>query len=160
MSKLDALDAFFYQRSGIEWRDYYSDWRDTDGMRAYRQDRYEHIDKPRKAYKVLRNLANMWGVISDDMVTASKQAFSGRLSFIEGQNAAFCNGEQGISYCTGQYFPTEYRHAAVSVLLRALKLAFERNAESYGEEVDYQDFKRNLKGWGFTQGMLRDYGMA
>jgi hypothetical protein len=42
------------------------------------------------------------------------RAFSGRLSLVEGPG-----GSVSCDYCTGQYFPTEYRAAACAVLSTA-----------------------------------------
>ena len=45
------------------------------------------------------------------IIACSKTAFSGRLSFVVKDGKC-----EGITYCAGQYFPTEYRRAACAVM--------------------------------------------
>lgn len=47
--------------------------------------------------------------ITADMIAEGFRAFSGRLSIVER------DGKVALDYCTGQYFPTEYRAAACAV---------------------------------------------
>ena len=48
------------------------------------------------------------------LIDASERAFSGRLSIVEN------DGKVTIDYCTGQYWPTEYRAVVCAVLASAL----------------------------------------
>lgn len=148
--KLNLLDKFFSQRSGIDFREYAQDWRDADGIRAYRQDYYESITRPRKVYNILMYIAGNWGVNDKDLERAAPNAFSGRLSF---------DGDK-LNYCVGQNFPTEYRHAVNAVLLKAIRYAYEREQANYGlYDVSYSDYKDMLKRAGITRGMMADYGL-
>lgn len=119
---LDALTAFMNQRSGMDPRNY-GDWK------SYRAESRSVTRDLHDARTLLR--AVMWrdSITADDLLAAFR-AFSGRLS---------CNvyepgktyGGPGVTfsypvltvkldYCTGQYFPTEYRKAVCAVLASAL----------------------------------------
>ena len=105
---LHALAAFARQRPGMDPRNY-GDWR------AYR----------RASASVTADLAHFrellaagsWrdSITAADILEAARGAYSGRLSIEEEPD-----GSVRISYCTGQYFPTEYRRAACAVLAAAL----------------------------------------
>lgn len=150
LNKMQLLDQFFSQRSGMDWRDYYQSWRDSDGVRAYRSDRYNHLTRPRQVYNILQYIAGFIGVTDQDLADAAPHHFSGRLAFTD----------KGIEYTTGQYFPTEYRHAVNAVLLGAIRRAYMRDLEAYGGEYSHKDYKAMLKRHGITRGMLSDYGLA
>lgn len=92
------LDKFISQRSGIDWRDYGGD-RD-----AFMGDYRPMLQAGKDARILLRWVENS-SMTVDDMLPGFR-AFSGRLSLTE----------NGLEYCTGQYFPTEYRHAVCAVL--------------------------------------------
>jgi hypothetical protein len=97
----DALEKFIKGRSGIDWRDYGHDF---DGRKSFRAE-VRSITKDRKealaALAEARELTPRYDVLMDAF-----RAFSGRLTW---------NGER-LEYCTGQYYPTEYRKAARAVL--------------------------------------------
>ena len=57
------------------------------------------------------------GITAQDLIKASSEAFSGRLTIMPANSY---NDEIRIDYCTGQYFATEYRKAVCAVLARAL----------------------------------------
>jgi hypothetical protein len=59
-------------------------------------------------YKRLLNLLKM---NTDDEIRSAFTAFCGRLSIKD---------DMGLSYCTGQYFPTEYQAALRAVIERLL----------------------------------------
>lgn len=104
---IDALRAFAEQRPGIEPGNYGS-WRD------YRNESASVTRDLHDARALIR--ACEWR----DSVTAERmlkgfRAFSGRLSISETDN-----GEARIDYCTGQYFPTEFRKAVAAVCASAL----------------------------------------
>jgi hypothetical protein len=58
----------------------------------------------------LRAVENKPGITAEHLTAAFPRAFSGRLSW---------DGAK-LDYCTGQYWPTEYRAAACAVLASAL----------------------------------------
>ncbi len=96
---LAHLSAFVAQRSGIDGRDYAGD------RSAFMGDYRPMLRDGRDARTMLRYVACR-DSITADMLLAGFRAFSGRLSITE----------KGCDYCTGQYFPTEYRKAACAVL--------------------------------------------
>jgi len=105
---LQALEKHINQRSGIEWRDYYSSWSDTEGRKAFSLERYEIAKDGKDARTLLLAVATR-DISADAVLSACR---CGRLSY---------NPDKGaFDYCTGQYFPTEYRAAACRVLATAL----------------------------------------
>lgn len=95
---LDAMESWIKQRPGLDPLNY-------DSLRAYRAEVRE-IGKQRK--RALRKLAEVRRSVNHDeaLLLDSFRAFSGRLSW---------DGEK-LKYVAGQYWPTEYRAAALAVL--------------------------------------------
>lgn len=137
-----ALCEFAAQRSGIDSRDYFSDWRDRNGRQAY-QDEVKEISNQLRRFREALNVAAVEGVTDADVAEAP-HAYSGRLEWVTTtRNAApepcasckvkpgrlhlvACTGgdhriEGYWSYCTGQYFCTEYRNAAATLLEYAIR---------------------------------------
>jgi len=115
---LAALRAWINQRPGLDLADYCDDARagrdprampDLDGRRAYFAEGRRITQQRADALEFLRLVERREGISADALKEAFR-AFSGRLSW---------NGA-GLDYCTGQYFPTEYRLAAAAVLRSAL----------------------------------------
>lgn len=109
---LDALAKHINQRTGMDWRNYYSDFRDTEGRRAYCSEYREVLRDGRDARALLNYVRRSFTITAEDILNASKRAFSGRLTFND--------SESRFDYCVGQYFPTEYRAAACAVLVAVL----------------------------------------
>lgn len=113
---LDALRSFVNQRPGLEFANY-------GDVSAYRAES-RAITKDLHDYGALAG-AVAWrdSITADDILKASEHAFSGRLT-INDASAHYDDGSTyyvfTISYCAGQYFPTEYRKAACAVLASAL----------------------------------------
>lgn len=103
---LDTLRKFIAQRPGLEFANY-------GDVSAYRSE-MRSITKDRHHAETLLN-AVAWrdSITADDLIRASQGAFSGRLTITEQ------DGKVRIDYCTGQYFPTEYRRAVCAVLASA-----------------------------------------
>ena len=110
---IHALGAFISQRSGIDFRNYASG--DYRASRESFLGDYRPILKHGKHARRLLDFVSRRDISADDLVQASR---SGRLSFVTIKDAV------GVSYVTGQYFPTEYRRAACSVLARAIREYF------------------------------------
>jgi hypothetical protein len=104
---LKALDAFVAQRSGIESGNY------GGNVAAFRAEQ-RSITKDLHDYRTLRSAVG-WRTVSDEQWERAFTAYSGRLSCIIRQD-----GSIALDYCTGQYFPTEYRRAACAVLAALL----------------------------------------
>jgi len=99
---LAALDSWVAQRPGLEFGNY-------GDVSAYRAE-LRGITKDLHHYRTLR-ASIAWRVsITAESLTKAFDAFSGLLTW-DGQR---------LDYCTGQYWPTEYRKAACAVLARAL----------------------------------------
>jgi hypothetical protein len=103
-----ALRAFVNQRSGIEFANY----GDVSAFRAEQRS----ITKDRKqALELLSAIEWRDSITAKQIVEASKSAFSGRLTITLRDD-----GNVAVYYCTGQYFPTEYRRAVAAVCATAL----------------------------------------
>lgn len=111
---LRALQAFAAQRPGLDPRNYISGWNDTAGRSAYRA---ESRSITRDGHDATTLLA---AVSLEDKIGAAEileacRAYSGRLQ-LQRTDA----GVWRVDYCTGQYWPTEYRRAVCAVLAAAL----------------------------------------
>lgn len=108
---LVALRAFIKQRPGLDYRNY-------GDAASYRAD----------MRGITRALADYWqletavmrhnDITAQSLLDAARDAFSGRLSIDTSQLAT--QRKVNIEYCTGQYWPTEFRNAACAVLASAL----------------------------------------
>ena len=99
---LSALRNWISQRPGFDSRNY-----DAAG---YRADCRRVAKQRRDALEMLRFIELSGSITSPMLNAAFHDAFSGRLSW---------DGVR-LSYCTGQYWPTEYRAAAAAVLASAI----------------------------------------
>lgn len=99
---IHAMGEFISKRSGIDGRNY-------DSRESFMGD-YRKILRDGKHARRLLDYVSRLSISAEDLIAASKSAYSGRLSF----------DEIGVDYVTGQYFPTEYRAAACAVLARAI----------------------------------------
>ena len=104
---LDALRQWIKQRPGLEFGNYGDVSAYRAEMRAITKDRHH-------AETLLRQVELRDSITAADLLKAFR-AYSGRLSISETQD-----GKARLDYCTGQYFPTEYRRAACAVLASAL----------------------------------------
>lgn len=125
------LVEFAAQNSGIDPRNYYDpqdrlagraqDYR--DGLLDYRQE-VRSIGNDWKRFKLALATAAAEGVTEAAIIEAAPRAFSGRLEW----KSATLKPSDPVplpashwEYTTGQYFPTEYRKAAASVLEYAIR---------------------------------------
>lgn len=125
---LAALDAFVRQRSGMDYRNY-------GDAKSYRAEQRQ-ITKDLHQYRELRAAVSYRdGIDADALLAASRDAYSGRLTLGTTEVCGACYRDPTlkarkpehshaqrwtVDYCTGQYFPTEYRRAACAVLASAL----------------------------------------
>ena len=109
-----ALVEFASQNSGIDPRNYYTpgDRDFQNGLSNYREELRSIGDDYRRFRMALATAARE-NVTEGQVIMAGQSAFSGRLNYL-GSPAAW-------EYTTGQYFPTEYRKAAASVLETAIR---------------------------------------
>lgn len=122
-----ALSAFVDQRPGFDLDLY-------DNYQSYRRD-YRPVQKALHDFHVLADAVLLRdSITADDIIKASESAFSGRLT-ISINNSG--DDVITVDYCTGQYFPTEYRNAACAVLASTLWGYFREGCET-GDEVRKQ----------------------
>lgn len=129
---IPQLVAFAAQNSGIEPRNYYDPYdlqvgrRETyrDGVQAFKSEQ-RSISEAWRRFKEALCIAAAEGVTDTEVITEAPHAFSGRLEWKPRQHtpaSAKANGGEGAwHYCTGQYFCTEYRQAAIVVLEAAIR---------------------------------------
>lgn len=103
---LRALDAWVRQRPGLDPRDYGDSWP------AYRSESRSITRDLHHARTLLRYVELHPSITADMLREAFRSAYSGRLSWDA--------GKRQLDYCTGQYWPTEYRRAACAVLASAI----------------------------------------
>jgi hypothetical protein len=129
---LEALWKWINQRPGLEFGNY-GEWKSYRAeLRSITRDRSD-------ALQLMQAVSWRDSVTAEDLIK-SFSAFSGRLTLKEEYDeesshgpkcaqrtvsAAECTCHKSepraqLSYCTGQYWPTEYRKAAAAVLARAL----------------------------------------
>jgi hypothetical protein len=110
---LAALDKHVSQRPGLDYANY--------GDRTSYYGDLRPITRALGEYRTLaRAVEQAAGITADDILEASKHAYSGRLHFHANQYTRADGNPVLVSYCTGQYYPTEYRAAACSVLASVL----------------------------------------
>jgi hypothetical protein len=102
-SQLDALATFVAQRSGID----YANYGERDAFMSDYRPILRHGKHARAMLSYLR-----WRTLPDDFL-ATVAGTSGRLTW-DATRAEW-------DYCTGQYFPVEYRRAACALLSSAIE---------------------------------------
>ena len=104
---INALRTFAQKRPQLEYGNY-------GNFSSYSQES-RAITKDLHHARALLRKVELSGISAEELLEASKEAFSGRLEI-----TATDDGLVKVSYCVGQYFPTEYRKAVASVCARAL----------------------------------------
>jgi hypothetical protein len=99
---ISALASWIKQRPGLE----YGNYGDPVSYRA----ELRSITRDLQDARTLLRAVELSGITGEELAQAFDRAYSGRLSW---------NGAR-LDYCTGQYWPTEYRRAACAVLASAL----------------------------------------
>lgn len=117
---LTALRAFAEQRPGLDPRNYISSYRDTAGRSAYFAEARSITKDLRHARELLAAVAWRSSIGPEELKHAIRHAFAGRLSW----------DGHGLNYCTGQYWPTEYRKAVCAVLASALWAFWREDADT------------------------------
>jgi len=109
------LLAYAAKNPGLDFRNYCASWQDASGRWAYFAES-RSITKDLASVRYAARWAVLAGVTDEHIAQACKRAFACRLSIIDGV----------IDYCTGQYWPTEYRKAIAAVLEEAARIADEQ----------------------------------
>lgn len=105
---LTMLGNFIRSRPGLDFANY-------GDVSLYRSEARSIAMDKRHAETLLSAVTWREGIDADALVRAASSAFSGRLNITERDD-----GRVALDYCTGQYYPTEYRKAACAVLASAL----------------------------------------
>jgi hypothetical protein len=142
---LQQLIKFVNQRAGIEPGNYGS-------MQSYRSESRSVTRDLHEFRKVLAE-AYALGVTDEHVTEAAPHAFSGRLEW---------NG-QDWNYCTGQYFPTEYRKAARVVLEHAISAYKQAHASDVPKPqfltvADVRAYHQQTGGHWFDRSTMRYFG--
>lgn len=116
---IESLNKWIKQRPGLDYANYGEPKSYRDELRSITRSYHD-------ARELLAFVAMRDGITADDILAAAKGAYSGRLSIDAG------TGE--INYCTGQYWPTEYRAAAAAVLSQAI-WAYYRCGHDTGDAI-------------------------
>ncbi len=116
-----ALVDFAAQNPGLDPRNYFDPKfdRDGNGRAAFNEER-ANITADFRRFRLALAEASQEGVSDADVIAEAPSAFSGRLEWLCPTTHADLKSGIGWSYCTGQYFPTEYRKAAATLLEYAL----------------------------------------
>ncbi len=117
---IDALRQWIRQRPGLEFANY-------GDVSLYRAELRSIGNDLKHARELLAAVACRDGITDKDLIDASRRAFSGRLTIDTSSGVS-------IDYCTGQYWPTEYRRAACAVLAAALREYWKRSTSSAAAE--------------------------
>lgn len=110
-----GLEHWIAQRPGLEFANY-------GDIANYRQE-MRRITKQRHDAQTLLLAVSNSAITGEELLAAFPRAFSGRLRCEQ-----LPDGRVTFDYCTGQYWPTEYRAAACAVLAQAL---WEYHREDY-----------------------------
>ena len=119
---VDMLRTFTCQRPGLEFGNY-------GNAPAYRADLRGIACDRREALILLAAVEARDGITLEHLQDALKHSFSGRLSLETDKH-----GRPYLDYCTGQYWPTEYRRAVAAVCATALWTHW-RNENSTGDSL-------------------------
>ncbi len=151
---LCALVDFAAQNPGLDFANYGTAQTYNEEMRG--------ISEDWRRVKAAVAEAGAEMVTDAAVIAAAPNAFSGRLTWetrrtIGGSSPIL----SGWSYCTGQYWPTEYRKAAATVLENAIRETRRARPASKGIPASIADLKRlNEKNGGcwFSPGAMRFFG--
>lgn len=168
-----ALVEFAAQNSGIEPRNYYdpanrlAGRRDTylQGVSAYKSE-CRSITEDWRRFKLALATAADEGVSDLEVIAEAPHAFSGRLEWRCRQHHDPKTGEYAgrWDYCTGQYFPTEYRKAAATVLEAAIRRVRRNRAPETRSDIhtirQLQALNEKNGGCWFEKGAMNFFGTS
>lgn len=123
---LERLDTFIHQRPGFEWANYgdrRAYWNDYRVCNLHLQD----------ARLMLRHVEWRLGITAEHMAEALRDGR--RLSM---------SSDGTLDYCTGQYFPMEYRAAVCRVLASLLWQAVREAYPHYDGDGIRKHFRREF----------------
>lgn len=132
---IDTLRAFAAQRPRLEFCNY-------GDVASYRSESRDITRDLSHARQLLRAIELRDSITVENILFAAQGSYSGRLSIRENEK-----GKPVLDYCTGQYFPTEYRKAVCAVCASALWDYMRRN-------------NPNLDGNGLRKRFRAEFGAA
>ena len=139
-----ALRAFIAQRSGLEFANYGDVTSNRAEQRSITRDGAQ-------ARELLRAVELRDSITAQDIILATRHAFSGRLNIAQRDDGAVT-----VDYCAGQYFPTEYRAAVCAVCASAL---WHHMRADYSAGFE-QSAGRPVTGAELRAAFRREYGRA
>jgi len=110
---LTALRKFARSRPGLDARNYVTSYADREGIRNYMSES-RAITKLLDQSRILINAVE-WreaSITAEDIDAASRMSYSGRLTYN--------NERKEWDYCTGSYYPVEYRKAVCALMSMCL----------------------------------------
>ncbi len=122
----ELITNFAQQKPKLDTNDYFEDYKDTSGIRAYNEEK-RNIQRSLKEFNELMKLA-VERIGIDKFEVELKEYLSttsGRLELKNGK----------LTYCVGQYFPTEYRPAAARVLANVIWADYRDEKKADGTAV-------------------------
>lgn len=135
---IDTIATFAAQRPNLEPENYISDWRDAEGRANYRRESRRITKDLHHARALLGYIARRDSITADDLIEAARHAYSGRLEIKQTPEG------YRVDYCTGQYFPTEYRRAVACVLSSAIWQRLAEDREDPTREAIQKAARREL----------------
>jgi len=123
---VEAMYSFIRQRAGLGFGNY-------ENVSAYRQEQRQ-ITKDRHHAEALLAFVARSESIDADKIKAGLSAYAGRLSW----------DDKGLSYCAGQFFPTEYRKAVCACLSQTLWHWFREDCECDTREKIHKAARRQF----------------
>ena len=103
---IEALYRWIRQRPGLDFGNY-------GDVPAYRSELRSITKDLHHARQLLRSVELRDSITAQDLIAAFR-AYSGRMTIKE------VDGKPELSYCTGQYWPTEYRKVVCAIAASAL----------------------------------------
>lgn len=143
---LTALDAWIRQRPGLDFGNY-------GDVRSYRAE-VRSIGRDLQHARTLLQYVALRDSITADMLLEGFRAFSGRLSIREDDK-----GRARLDYCTGQYWPTEYRRAACAVLASAIWDYWRDHCAPAPDSKTYAEYNKSPGDW-LRSCARREFGRA
>ncbi len=134
---INALTTWIAQRPGLEYANY-------GCQKAYKAE-LRSIGADLHDARALLRYVSRSQITEEALSEAFRSAFSGRLSW---------DGSK-LDYCTGQYWPTEYRKAACAVLASAIWAYFRSGMEEGGTGARIHKAARNTFGKGLASRWFR-----
>lgn len=119
---LNALEALAKTRPGIDPRDYGGG---LDGRRAYRAES-RSVTRDLQHARILLRAVERSTITAEALAAAFRDAYAGRLTL------TYTGDTARLGYCTGQYYPTEYRKAVCAVLASALWSHYREDYDGVG----------------------------